>query len=86
MAEARIGEANAVTPENLIEAADVLMAINQFDLARKYFERAQSLGADDQSVSLGLANAYLAEGRTQSAAQVLKTLGNSSTTTKIMNI
>ena len=41
LAEARIGEANAVTPENLIEAADVLMAINQFDLARKYFERAQ---------------------------------------------
>ncbi|MGH9528442.1 MAG: tetratricopeptide repeat protein [Terriglobales bacterium] len=78
LAEARVGEANAVTPENLIEAADVLMAINQFDLARKYFERAQSLGADDESVSLGLANAYLAEGRTQSAAQVLKALGNSS--------
>jgi tetratricopeptide (TPR) repeat protein len=76
LAEARIGEANAVTPENLIEAADVLMSINQFDLARKYFERAQSLGADDEAVSLGLANAYLAEGRTQSAAQVLKTLGN----------
>jgi tetratricopeptide (TPR) repeat protein len=78
LAEARIGEANAVTPENLIEAADVLMAINQFDLARKYFERAQALGADDESVSLGLANAYLAEGRTQSAAQVLKTLANTS--------
>jgi tetratricopeptide (TPR) repeat protein len=78
LAEARIGEASAVTPENLIEAADVLMAINQFDLARKYFERAQSLGADDESVSLGLANAYLAEGHTQSAAQVLKTLGKTS--------
>ncbi|MGH9511794.1 MAG: tetratricopeptide repeat protein [Terriglobales bacterium] len=77
LAEARIGEANAVTPENLIEAADILMSINQFDLARKYFERAQAMGADDEAVSLGLANAYIAQGRTQSAAQVLKALGNS---------
>lgn len=78
LAEARIGEANAVTPENLIEAADVLMSIDQFDLAKKYFERAQALGADDEAVSLGLANAYLATGQTQSAAQLLKGFQNNS--------
>jgi tetratricopeptide (TPR) repeat protein len=78
LAEARIGEANAVTPENLIEAADVLMSINQYDLAKKYYERAQTLGADDEAVSVGLANAYLAKGETQSAAQLLKSIGSSS--------
>src|SRR6202790_1514970 len=76
LAEARIGEANAVTPENLIEAADVLMSTHEFDLAKKYFERAQTLGADDEAVSVGLANAYLAQGQTQSAAQILKGFGN----------
>lgn len=76
LAEARIGEANAVTPENLIEAAGVLMSIEQFDLARKYFERAQAMGADDETVTLGLANAYLASGETRSAEQLLKNLGN----------
>jgi tetratricopeptide (TPR) repeat protein len=71
LAEARIGEAQAVTPENLIEAADVLMSISEFDLAKKYFLRAQSDGADPESVDVGLANAYLAEGQTQSAAALL---------------
>jgi tetratricopeptide (TPR) repeat protein len=77
IAEARIGEANAVTAENLLEAADVLMSIEQFELAKKFYERAQTEGADDASVSLGLANAYLAEGRTGSAELQLKSLGNS---------
>jgi len=77
LAEARVGEANAVTPENLIEAANVLMSTHEFDLAKRYFERAQTLGADDEAVSVGLANAYLAEGQTQSAAQILKSFGNS---------
>ncbi len=75
LAEARIGEAQAVTPENLIEAADVLMAIDEFDLAKKYFERAQSEGADPESVDIGLANAYLAKGQTQSAMALLRSLG-----------
>lgn len=76
LAEARIGEAQAVTPENLIEAADVLVSIDQFDLAKKYFERAQAEGADPESVNIGLANVYLAEGQTQNAAAVLKSLKN----------
>jgi tetratricopeptide (TPR) repeat protein len=74
-AEARIGEARAITPENLIEAGDVLMSIDQFDLAKKYFERAQAEGADPESVSIGLANACLAEGQTRSAAELLRSAG-----------
>ena len=76
LAEARIGEAQAVTPENLIEAASVLMSVDQFELAKKYFERAQSMGADPESVDIGLANAYLAEGQTQNAAALLRTIRN----------
>ncbi len=76
LAEARIGEAQAVTPENLIEAAQVLVSIDQFDLAKKYFERAQSEGGDPESIDIGLANVYLAEGQTQSAATLLRSVGN----------
>ena len=76
LAEARVGEANAVTPENLVEAGRVLVSINQFELAKKYFVRAQTLGADQESVSLGLANADLALGQTQSAMSLLRTLSS----------
>ena len=76
MAEARVGESNAVTPENLIEAGQVLVSINQFELSKKYFERAQADGADQESVYLGLANADLALGQTQSAMTLLKAVGS----------
>ena len=76
LAEARVGESNAVTAENLIEAGQVLVSINQFELAKKYFERAQSMGADQESVYLGLANADLALGQTRSALSLLKVVGN----------
>ncbi|HZR57537.1 MAG TPA: tetratricopeptide repeat protein [Terriglobales bacterium] len=74
LAEARVSESGAVTPENLIEAGDVLRSIQQFELAKKYYERAQSEGADEEAVAFGLANAYLGMGQTQSAAQILKSM------------
>jgi tetratricopeptide (TPR) repeat protein len=74
LAEARVGEANAVTPENLVEAGRVLVSINQFQLARKYFLRAQADGADQESVDLGLANVALALGETQNAMTLLKSM------------
>ena len=40
-AESRIGEAPPVTAENLIEAANLLLAMHDFDTAERYFERAQ---------------------------------------------
>lgn len=73
-AEARVGEANPVTAENMLEAAYVLMEIKDFDLAKKYFERAQSAGADPEAVNVGLANAYLALGDSQSAHDLLASL------------
>jgi tetratricopeptide (TPR) repeat protein len=76
MAESRIGESNAVTPENLIEAGQVLVSVDQFNLSKKYFERAQAEGADQESVYLGLANADLDLGQTQSAMTLLKAVGN----------
>ena len=76
LAEARVGEANAVTPENLVEAGRVLISVNQFQLAKKYFVRAQAEGADPESVALGLANADLALGQTQSAMTLLHGLSS----------
>jgi tetratricopeptide (TPR) repeat protein len=75
LAEARVGEANAITAENLVEAGRVLVSIDQFELSKKYFQRALSEGADEESVNLGLANAALALGETQSAMTLLKQLG-----------
>jgi tetratricopeptide (TPR) repeat protein len=76
LAEARVGEANAVTPENLVDAGRVLASINDYELAKKYFQRAQSEGADQESVTIGLADADLALGETQSAMALLKSIGN----------
>ncbi|HEV2696839.1 MAG TPA: tetratricopeptide repeat protein [Terriglobales bacterium] len=76
LAEARVGEANAVTPENLVDAGRVLASINDYELAKKYFLRAQSQGADQESVAIGIADADLALGQTQSAMALLKSIGN----------
>ncbi len=75
-AEARIGEADPVTPSNLLEAGRIFMATGEFELAKRYFERAQANGADERIVAIGLANAYLALGETQSADQLLRSVGN----------
>jgi tetratricopeptide (TPR) repeat protein len=76
LAEARVGEARAVTPENLVDAGRVLASINDYELAKKYFQRAQIEGADQESVTIGLADADLALGETQSAMTLLKSIGN----------
>ncbi|GAC1431639.1 MAG: hypothetical protein NVS1B11_01020 [Terriglobales bacterium] len=78
LAEARVEEGNGVTAENLLEAGQIMMSIDQFDLAKKFFERAQAEGADDETVSIGLANAYLATGETSSAKRMLKSVANDS--------
>ena len=75
-AEARVGEADPVTAENLLDAANVLMTIHQFDLAKQYFMRAQAAGAGDEAVAIGMANAYLALGQTRNAGAVLDTFRN----------
>ena len=74
-AESRIGEAPPVTADNLIEAANLLLAMHNFDLATRYFEKAKQAGASDEVVAIGLANTYLAQGKTKEADEVLAPLG-----------
>ncbi len=50
--------------------------MNDFDLSRLYYERARQAGAADEIVTIGLANAAIAEGRTSEAQQQLAQLGN----------
>ena len=75
-AEARIGEANPVTSDNLIEAGNIFLAMHDFDLAQRMFERAGKEGAADEVVAVGLANTYLAEGNTALAQTELARLGS----------
>ena len=75
-AESRIGEAPPVTADNLIEAANLLLAMHDFDLASEYFQKAEQAGASDEVVDIGLANTYLAQGKTKEADQQLAMLGS----------
>lgn len=75
-AESRVGEASPVTADNFIEAANLFLAMNDFDLARRYFERARKAGAADEVVAIGMANSAIAEGKTSDAQSELAKLGN----------
>lgn len=75
-AESRIGEASPVTADNLVEAANIFLAAHDFDLAERYFAKAKDLGASDETVAVGLANTYIAQGDDRKAAQELAAMGN----------
>ena len=75
-AESRIGEAPPVTADNLIEAANLLLSMHEFDLATRYYEKAKQAGAADEVVGIGLANTYLAQGKTRAADAELAALGS----------
>ncbi len=75
-AESRIGEAPPVTADNLIEAANLLLAMHDFTLANDYFQKAQQAGASPEVVAIGLANTYLAQGKTKEADEALSALGS----------
>jgi tetratricopeptide (TPR) repeat protein len=74
-AESRVGESTPVLPEHLVTAAGIFLGMNDFDLARRYFELARKAGADDRPVTIGLANTYLAQGQYRNADRELATLG-----------
>lgn len=78
LAESRIGEAPPPTPDNFVQAANLLLGLNEFDLGRSYFEKARQAGADQRVVAIGLANSYLAQGNTQAAHRELASLGDAS--------
>ena len=50
--------------------------MHDFDLARRYFERARQAGAADEVVTIGMANSAIAEGRTSEAQSELAKLGD----------
>jgi tetratricopeptide (TPR) repeat protein len=70
-AEARVSDATAITAEDYLNAADVLMGMNEFTLAESFYSRAQAAGADELAVATGMANAHLAMGETRSAETLL---------------
>jgi tetratricopeptide (TPR) repeat protein len=75
-AESRVGEASPVTSDNFLEAANLFLAMDEFDLARRYYERARQAGAADEVVTIGMANSAIAQGRTSEAQQQLTKLGS----------
>ena len=75
-AESRVGEASPVTAENLISAANIFLAAQNFDLASRYFKKAREAGAGEEAVAIGLANTYLAQGNDREAEVELAGLGS----------
>jgi tetratricopeptide (TPR) repeat protein len=75
-AESRVGEASPVTTDNMVEAANVFLSAHDFDLALRYFEKARDMGAADDSVAVGMAETYLAQGNDLLAEKTLIALGD----------
>ena len=73
-AEARADE-SPVTPEDIVGAASIFLAMHDFDLAEAYFDKARLAGANPLEVEVGLANTYLAEGENHKAEDALASLG-----------
>jgi tetratricopeptide (TPR) repeat protein len=73
-AEARVAPTDVTSADDYLNAADILMSIHEYPLAQRMYGRAQALGADDTSVAVGMANAWLALGDTRSAELQLASL------------
>jgi tetratricopeptide (TPR) repeat protein len=73
-AEAR-ADGGPVTADDIEEAANIFLAMHDFDLAETYFDKARQAGANPRTVGIGLANTYLAEGQTNKAEEALASVG-----------
>jgi tetratricopeptide (TPR) repeat protein len=73
-AESRM-DASPVTSDDILEAANIFLAMHDFNLAETYFDKARLAGANARTVAIGMANAYLAEGETHKAEDTLASLG-----------
>jgi tetratricopeptide (TPR) repeat protein len=73
-AEARAGS-SSVTADDILAAANIFLAMHDFDLAETYFDKARLAGANPLNVAIGLTNTYLAEGKTSKAQEELASLG-----------
>ena len=77
-AEARLFPDSPVTGEDIAEAANIFLAVHDFDLAETYFDKAKLASANSRTVAIGLTNTYLAEGNTRRAETALASLGPTS--------
>ena len=59
------------TGEQLVEAANVLQQMHEYELSEEYLDRAKAAGAPDASVRIAMANSLLALGETRRAAAEL---------------
>lgn len=75
-AEARVDDSAKVTGEDILEAANLFLAMHDFDLAATYFDKARLAGANPRTVAIGLTNTYLAQGETRRAQTELASLGS----------
>jgi tetratricopeptide (TPR) repeat protein len=73
-AEART-DSSAVTPDDIVQAAGIFLAMHDFDLAETYFDKGKLAGGNQRTIAIGLANTYLAEGDTHKAEIALTSLG-----------
>ncbi len=74
--EARVTEGGSpITPDNLATAAAIFLSMNDFDLAKQYYQMAQDAGADERPVRIGMANTFIAQGDFRSAQAELAGLG-----------
>jgi tetratricopeptide (TPR) repeat protein len=74
-AEART-DSFTVTSDDILAAANIFLAMHDFDLAETYFDKARLAGANPLNVAIGLTNTYLAEGKTNKAQEELASLGS----------
>lgn len=77
LAEAH-ADATYVSAEDILGAANLFLAIHDFDLAESYYGKAEVAGANPRSATIGLTNTYIAEGKTQAAEKTLVSLGPAS--------
>src|SRR5882672_5970733 len=63
----------------LLQAADLFLAMHEYQLAETYFQRALAAGGSETSVRLGLANTYLALGDSPRAEGQLNSISQNLT-------
>ncbi|MGA2695522.1 MAG: tetratricopeptide repeat protein [Terriglobales bacterium] len=78
--EARAGETDPPTGAEWAQAADVFLAMHDYQLAENYYQRANDAGAPETSAKLGLANTYLAIGDTTRAEGEIASIRDSDAT------
>jgi tetratricopeptide (TPR) repeat protein len=78
--EARAGETDPPTGAEWAQAADVFLAMHDYQLAEDYYQRANDAGAPETSAKLGLANTYLAIGDTTRAEGEIASIKDSDVT------